>query len=306
MVALVDGGHEREAERPDRVEAGPLPVGSGRRTSSAESSTARSGRSRSGSRWPTADIAHPGLFTVTLGVEIICVPTDDAIAAWQTRTHGPDPGRATNSDSPSTRSGWPSGTPWRGCSCRRSPPTQKRPIIRSELKRTALAVLTNQNFSGFNATRLDSLGLPYPDAGATVALSAYIRFFEQAVEWDHLEYAFFARTSGARGRRGRASCSARSRIRSSPSSWARGPLGSCCRSGRVTRSPFETFLNTGRSRPPTSCSTSAGRCGRPRWPSCEDRGERTAGRPRSATRGSSGSPPISCAPAGTNCSRSGR
>src|SRR4029079_12718838 len=68
--------------------------------------------------------------------------------------------------------------------------TQKQAIIRGELKRTALAVVTNQNFSGFNAPRLDSLGLPVPDAGATEALSAYIRFFEQAAEWDHLEYAF--------------------------------------------------------------------------------------------------------------------
>ncbi len=79
---------------------------------------------------------------------------------------------------------------------------QKRTIIRDELKRTTLAVLTNQNFSGFNATRLDSLGLPYPDAASTVALSPYIRFFEQAVEWDHLEYALLRPTSGARGRRG--------------------------------------------------------------------------------------------------------
>ena len=66
------------------------------------------------------------------------------------------------------------------------------------MKRTTLAVLTNQNFSTFNAMRTDSLGLPYPDAAATVALSAYIRFFELAVEWQHIEYAFFPYFWGSR------------------------------------------------------------------------------------------------------------
>jgi len=191
-----------------------------------------------------ADIGHPGLFTLTLGVEIVCVPTDDAIAAWQTRTHGlilaanqqrfaEYEERVAERDAMALRQ------------LHALTPTQKQAIIRGELKRTALAVLTNQNFSGFNATRLDSLGLPFPDVGATDALSAYIRFFEQAVEWDHLEYSFAPYFWG------------------SQSSWAAKLLGSeqepqfaeflGCGAARVVLSirpgyeaAFETFLNTGK------------------------------------------------------------
>ena len=185
-------------------------------------------------------------------------------------------------------------------------PDQKRAVIRAELKRTALALLTNQNFSGFNATKLDSLGLPYPDAGATVALSAYIRFFEQAVEWDHLECAFLPYFWGSR------------------SSWVSKLLG-------VERDPqfaaflgsgaarvvlpirpgyeaaFEKFLNTGKT--PTTDRVARRRraaVGVPDDPAAASRRWRTTRKPRSATRGSSGSRPISCAPAVTTCCRSGR
>jgi hypothetical protein len=35
------------------------------------------------------------------------------------------------------------------------------------------------------------MGFPYPDPAATLGLSAYMRFFEQAVEWDKLAYLFY-------------------------------------------------------------------------------------------------------------------
>jgi hypothetical protein len=135
------------------------------------------------------DGRNPGLSTLTLGVEILCVPTDDTLAAWQTKTHGQI--LAANQQ---RFADYEERVAERDAMARLQLQVltldQKREVIRGELKRTALAVLTNQNFSGFNATRLDSFGFPYPDAGATVALSAYIRFFEQSVEWDHLECAF--------------------------------------------------------------------------------------------------------------------
>lgn len=138
-----------------------------------------------------------GLSTLALGVEIVCVPTDDAVAAWQTKTHG-----LILAANQQRFSDYEERVAERDAMARLQlqalTPAQKRVTISAELKRTTLAVLTNQNFSGFNASRLDSHGFPYPDAAATVALSAYIRFFEQAVEWDHLEYAFLPYFWGSR------------------------------------------------------------------------------------------------------------
>ena len=65
------------------------------------------------------------------------------------------------------------------------------------MKRATLAVLTAQSFSGFTTTTTDPGGFPFPDPTATAALSAYVRFFEQAVEWEHLAYAFFPYFWGA-------------------------------------------------------------------------------------------------------------
>jgi hypothetical protein len=139
----------------------------------------------------------PGLSTLALGVEILCVPTDDAVAAWQTKTHGQiltaNQGRFADYEERVAERDAMARLQLQSLTA-----AQKRTIIGTELKRTTLAVLTNQNFSGFNAMRLDSLGYPYPDASATVALSPYIRFLEQAVEWDHLQHALLPYFWGSR------------------------------------------------------------------------------------------------------------
>lgn len=177
---------------------------------------------------PVGLMAHgnkpdPGLATLALGVEIVCVPTDAAVAAWQTKAHG-----LILAANQQRFADYEERVAERDAIARLQlqvlTPDQKRAVIRAELKRTVLAVLTNQNFSAFNATKLDSLGLPYPDAGATLALSAYIRFFEQAVEWDHVECAFMPYFWGSR------------------SSWVSKLLG-------LERAPqFAAFLGSGAAR----------------------------------------------------------
>lgn len=139
----------------------------------------------------------PSISTLVIGIEIICEPTEEAISAWQTKAHGlilaanqrrfaDYEERVANRDATAR------------LQLQSLSPERKAAIIQSELKRTTLAVLTNQNFSTFNATEVDSFGFPYPVAAATIALSAYIRFFEQAVEWEHLQYALFPYFWGSR------------------------------------------------------------------------------------------------------------
>jgi hypothetical protein len=140
---------------------------------------------------------NPSISTLAVGIEIICEPTDEAISAWQTKTHGlilaANQRRFADYEERVANRDATARLQLQGLS-----PQRKAAIVQSELKRTTLATLTNQNFSTFNASKIDSFGFPYPDAAATTALSAYIRFFEQAVEWEHLEYAFFPYFWGSR------------------------------------------------------------------------------------------------------------
>jgi hypothetical protein len=140
---------------------------------------------------------NPSISTLSIGIEIICEPTDEAISAWQTKTHGlilaANQRRFADYEERVANRDATARLQLQSLSAER-----KAAIIQSELKRTTLAVLTNQNFGTFNANRIDAFGFPYPDAAATTALSAYIRFFEQAVEWEHIECAFFPYFWGSR------------------------------------------------------------------------------------------------------------
>jgi hypothetical protein len=169
------------------------------------------------------DGREPGISTLAVAIEIICEPTDDAIAAWQTKTYSQilagNRQRFADYEEQVANRDATARLRLQALDVER-----QRAIIRDELKRTTLAVLTNQNFSTFNSMRNDSLGLPYPDAAATQALSAYIRFFELAVEWQHIEYAFFPYFWGSR------------------SSWLNKLLGS------ETDAQFAAFLGSGAAR----------------------------------------------------------
>ena len=135
--------------------------------------------------------------TLAVGIEIICEPTEEAISAWQTKTHA-----LILAGNQRRIADYEERVANRNATARlqleRFSDRQKAAIIQAELKRCTLAVLTNQNFSTFNANRIDELGFPYPDAAAATALAPYIRFFEQAVEWQHLECAFFPYFWGSR------------------------------------------------------------------------------------------------------------
>lgn len=139
-----------------------------------------------------ADIAGdpPGFSTLTVGIEIVCQPTRELIGAWQSKAH-------TNILEANRRRfrEYEERVANRDASLRlllqNLAPARKQAIIPTELKRGAFSVLTNQDFSGFNAMATDGFGFPHPSLFAVDQLSAYIRFFEQAIEWDHLSYLFY-------------------------------------------------------------------------------------------------------------------
>jgi hypothetical protein len=134
--------------------------------------------------------AERGFSTVTVGVEIVCRATPEGMAAWQSNAHA-----AILEANRRRFREYEERTANRDASLRlllqNLAPDRKQSIVATELKRGALSVLTNQDFSGFNAIATDGFGLPQPSVFAVDQLSAYIRFFEQAFEWDRLSYLFY-------------------------------------------------------------------------------------------------------------------
>jgi hypothetical protein len=68
-------------------------------------------------------------------------------------------------------------------------PEQKREVERTEIKRACISLLTYQHFDLFNAVDLKS---PHQiNFEAAEAQGPYIRFFEQAIEWEQMSYLFY-------------------------------------------------------------------------------------------------------------------
>ncbi len=139
---------------------------------------------------PIAVEGRSDRFETTVAVKIFCTRTTELLSAWQVKTHAQilEANRRRFAD-------YEAAVASRDAAARlflqNLPPARRAAVVAQEVKRATLELLTAQNFSSFNATRTDASGFPFPDPAAAVGLSAYMRFFEQAVEWDKLAYTFY-------------------------------------------------------------------------------------------------------------------
>jgi hypothetical protein len=70
-----------------------------------------------------------------------------------------------------------------------SPPAVNRLTVTTELKKHCITIITQQRYDAFDATKDGQP--PYFDFNEAAAEGAYIRFFEQAFEWDQMQYVFY-------------------------------------------------------------------------------------------------------------------
>jgi hypothetical protein len=70
-------------------------------------------------------------------------------------------------------------------------PDENRQIEQTELKKSCIATLTAQNFELFGSVVPGSDGLPNIDFDKATLETPYIRFFEQAFEWENIQYIFY-------------------------------------------------------------------------------------------------------------------
>ena len=70
-----------------------------------------------------------------------------------------------------------------------APPAENLRTINAELKKHCISIITQQRYDAFDATKDGTP--PYFDFVEASEEGAYVRFFEQAFEWDQLQYVFY-------------------------------------------------------------------------------------------------------------------
>jgi len=128
---------------------------------------------------------------VAVAVEVKCQRTDRALEKWRLETHAKLSAahQALVADYEEKLAQLKLQT---GVAIRGRNPAANQVTIRRELEKHCLTILTDQHFDLFDAV-VDSPvnGLPQVDVAEARAEGAYVRFFEQAFEWEHMSWVTY-------------------------------------------------------------------------------------------------------------------
>jgi len=123
-------------------------------------------------------------------IEIFCQRTARATKAWQLKTHSALTqgylAKLQEYESKLAEAAAATGLVVWG----RNPMWNER-ITTTELRKQCLTLLTAQQFDAFGALEVSADGYPQPNLARADAQMPYVRFFEQAFEWEHLVYFFY-------------------------------------------------------------------------------------------------------------------
>ena len=123
-------------------------------------------------------------------VEVFCERTTRAYKAWQLKAHDAITqgyqAKLQDYENKLAEAAAATGVVITG----RNPMWNQR-ITTTELRKQCLTLLTAQQFEAFGALEVSSQGYPQPNLAAADAQMPYVRFFEQAFEWEHLVYFFY-------------------------------------------------------------------------------------------------------------------
>jgi hypothetical protein len=123
-------------------------------------------------------------------VEIFCERTERAFAAWQLKTHAAITGgylaKEQAYEQALAQARAAAGTVIAG----RNPLFNLR-LVANELRKQCLTLVTAQQFTAFGALELSTEGYAQPNLPRTGSQMPYVRFFEQAFEWEHIIYFFY-------------------------------------------------------------------------------------------------------------------
>lgn len=128
--------------------------------------------------------------SIAATVEIFCERTSRALNTWQLKTHAALTqgylAKQQQYESKLAEAAARSGVVISG----RNPLWNQR-LVTTELRKQGLTVLTAQQFEAFGAMETSPQGYAQLNLARTMDQMPYVRFFEQAFEWEHLAYFFY-------------------------------------------------------------------------------------------------------------------
>lgn len=126
----------------------------------------------------------------TASVEISCSRTDRALEAWKLATHEAIK-QAFDKQMRDYEDALANAQNQAASQAHGSNPDANAQAIRDEIKRLMITLLTNQYFDMFGAVSTGPFGYPQIDIPVAEAQGAYVRFFEEAFEWQEMMYIFY-------------------------------------------------------------------------------------------------------------------
>lgn len=123
-------------------------------------------------------------------VEVFCERTERAMEAWQIKMHAAIlqayQAKKQAYDQALAQAKAAAGVVIAG----RNPAFNSR-LIADELRKQCLTLISAQQFDAFGALELSPQGFAQPNLTRTEAQMPYVRFFEQAFEWEHITYFYY-------------------------------------------------------------------------------------------------------------------
>jgi hypothetical protein len=124
---------------------------------------------------------------VGLAVEVKCQRTDLALDKWRLQTHSKlyqaYQNRLSEYEKKLAKIEMQAGIAITGKN-----PAFNLEFIKDEIKKNCISILTEQHFDLFNSISIGSNGLPQINVIENEYEGPYVRFFEQAFEWEHLTW----------------------------------------------------------------------------------------------------------------------
>ncbi len=128
--------------------------------------------------------------TLAATVEIFCDRTARAFTAWQLKTHAAIT-QGFLAKEQAYEQALADAKAAAGVVITGRNPAFNQRLVSTELRKQCLTLLTAQQFDAFGALELSAEGYAQPNLARSAAQMPYVRFFEQAFEWEHIVYFFY-------------------------------------------------------------------------------------------------------------------
>lgn len=127
---------------------------------------------------------------VAVAVEVKCQRTEQALLKWRLDTHArlTQAYRARLAEYEEKLAALEVQA---GVAIQGRNPRANTELMNDELKRLCISVMTEQHFDLFGAVRTGSHGVPEIDLAENAAEGPYVRFFEQAFEWEQMTWVTY-------------------------------------------------------------------------------------------------------------------